>query len=151
MKEQHRYFLFVLSCLLISALTVVVIRMGGYSKEVICNAMATYVFNMSCYDQTPNVGGIFAKTSMLGKDKKEEHEKEAWWINIASFKQTAKANELVELSRNKGFDANKTHISVNGKEYWRVSVKADMSHDKVNTYAYFVKDLLGLEEIWISK
>jgi hypothetical protein len=146
MKEQHRYFLFVFSCLLISALTVVVIRMGGYSKEVICNAMATYVFNMSCYDQTPNVESIFAKTSMPGKDKKE-----AWWINIASFQQTAKANELVEYSRNKGFDANKTHISVNGKEYWRVSVKADMSYNKVNTYAFFIKDLLGLEEIWISK
>lgn len=150
MKKLHSGFLLVLSSLLILTLTVFVMRMDGHSKEIICTAMAAYLFDMSCYDRTLHDEYISAKRSLPGKDTKEEHEKKIWQINIASFSHIAKANELVELSKKRGFDTNKIHISANGKEFWRVSVKVDMSYDKVKNYAFLVKDMLGLEEVWIS-
>lgn len=76
---------------------------------------------------------------------------EYWNINIASLTDENKANELVHNAKTKGVDTIKKHITVNGKNYWRVSVKGLPTQDKAKSYALLVKSRLGLQNVWISK
>jgi len=77
--------------------------------------------------------------------------KDAWNINIASLATKINADKLVENAREKGIDATQKYVAVNGKKYWRISVKGFLSQDDARTHSILVKDLLGLKDVWISK
>jgi cell division septation protein DedD len=77
--------------------------------------------------------------------------KDNWDINIASYTTRDKANRLVEHAREKGIDATQKYVSVNGRKFWRVSVKGFLSPDRAKSYATLLKGQLGLKEVWISK
>jgi hypothetical protein len=82
---------------------------------------------------------------------REYDNKDTWNINIASLTTKINADNLVENAREKGIDATQKYVVVNGKKYWRVSVKGFLSPDYARTHSILVKGLLGLKDVWISK
>lgn len=77
--------------------------------------------------------------------------KDTWFINIASLRIKDEADRIVERVRKKGIDAAQKHVLVNGKKYWRVSVRGFPSSDEAKSHATLIKNMLGLKEVWIGK
>jgi cell division septation protein DedD len=77
--------------------------------------------------------------------------KDTWFINIASLRIKDEADRIVERVRKKGIVAAQKHVLVNGKKYWRVSVRGFPTSAEAKSYATMVKDKLGLKEVWIGK
>jgi cell division septation protein DedD len=77
--------------------------------------------------------------------------KDTWFINIASLRIKDEADRIVERVRRKGIDAAQKHVLVNGKKYWRVSVRGFPSSDEAKSHAILVKDILGIKEVWVGK
>ena len=95
---------------------------------------------------------VTIESAIIEEHPAAEHDyKDNWDINIASYTSRDKANRLVEHARQKGIDATQTYVAVNGRRFWRVSVKGFLSSDKAKSYATLLKDQLGLKEVWISK
>jgi len=76
---------------------------------------------------------------------------ETWSINIASLENKDLANRFVSRAREKGIDATQKPVLVEGRKYWRVSVKGFTSPAEAKSHASQVKSLLGLNEVWIGK
>jgi len=77
--------------------------------------------------------------------------KNTWSINIASLGDKDTANGFVIRAREMGIVATQKPVLVNGKKYWRVSVMGYASPTEARAHASQVKDLLGLDEVWIGK
>jgi cell division septation protein DedD len=74
-----------------------------------------------------------------------------WSINIASLGNKDTANRFVIRARKKGIDATQKPVWVEGRKYWRVSVKGFASPAEARSHASQVKSQLGLNEVWIGK
>ena len=96
-----------------------------------------------------SVSGIYKPKSAYKSN--DEIDKGSWCINIASLTNRDKANKFIEYAKTKGIDAKQAHVTVKGKNYWRVSVKGFLTLDEAESYAILVKDRLGLKEVWVSK
>jgi len=77
--------------------------------------------------------------------------KGAWSINIASLRDKDTANGFVIRAREKGIDATQRPVLVDGRKYWRVSVKGFASPAEARSQASQVKGLLNLDKVWIGK
>ena len=77
--------------------------------------------------------------------------KDTWSINLASLGERDTANGLVIRAREMGIVATQKPVLVNGRKYWRVSVMGFTSPAEARAHASQVKDLLGLDEVWIGK
>ena len=96
-----------------------------------------------------SVSGIYKPKSAYKSN--DEIDKGSWCINIASLTNRDKVNKFIEYAKTKGIDAKQAHVTVKGKNYWRVSVKGFLTLDEAESYAILVKDRLGLKEVWVSK
>ena len=177
MNDQSSISNIILSYLLIIIITVVVITMNGVDEALarksidvneyaivdsiaIINAEARLPIYAAPEDhsnaKSPSVERM-QKQSIIESAVIEEHPaakhgyKDSWDINIASYTTRGEATGLVEHARQKGIDATQTYVAVNGRRFWRVSVKGFLSSDKAKSYATLLKDQLGLKEVWISK
>ncbi len=91
-------------------------------------------------------------TSASSAPQVTKHEaKDTWAINIASLGEKNTANGFVIRARERGIVATQKPVFVDGRKYWRVSVKGFASPAEAIAHASQVKDILGLDEVWIGK
>jgi hypothetical protein len=176
-NKQPSIYKIIFSYLLIVIITGVVITMDGIGKTFAHNSMGVNehalvdsiaIINaearLPIYDapedhsnaKSPSVERM-QKQATIESTVIEEHPaakhgyKDNWDINNASYTTRGEANRLVEHARQKGIDATQKYVAVNGRKFWRVSVKGFLSPDKAKSYATLLKGQLGLKEVWISK
>jgi len=77
--------------------------------------------------------------------------KDSWSINLASLGDKDTANGFITRAREMGIDATQKPVLVDGRKYWRVSVRGFASHAEARSHASQVKSLLGLDGVWIGK
>ena len=136
----------------------------GHQELVASNAKISAEANLPIYDarKVYDIVNLLAEERMQDQatvysaatenlPPREYDNKDTWNINIASVTTKINADNLVENAREKGIDATQKYVVVNGKKYWRVSVKGFLSPDYARTHSILVKGLLGLKDVWISK
>ena len=177
MNEQSSVSNIILSYLLIIIITGVVITMDGADKAfarksidvneyaivdsiAIINAEADLPIyavpkehsNAKSHSVERTQEQASIESAVIEEHPAAKHDyKDNWDINIASYTTRGEANRLVEHARQKGIDATQKYVAVNGRKFWRVSVKGFLSPDKAKSYATLLKGQLGLKEVWISK
>ena len=77
--------------------------------------------------------------------------KDTWFISIASLASKDIADRFMLRATEKGIEATQKQVFVNGKKYWRISVRGFSSSAEARSHATLVKDLLGLNKVWIGK
>lgn len=177
MNKQPSIYKIIFSYLLIVIITGVVITMDGAGKTFARNSMdvngyalvdSIAIINAEARlpiyavpEEHSNAGNYSVERTQVQATIDlaiiEEHPavkhdyKDNWDINIASYTTRREANRLVEHARQKGIEATQKYVAVNGRKFWRVSVKGFPSPDKAKSYVTLLKDRLGLKEVWISK
>lgn len=81
----------------------------------------------------------------------ENKSRDTWHLNIASFRSPGEADRLVHQARSKGINASREHVTVNGKNYWRVYINGFTSRGDAVSYATLIRDSLGLRDLWVGK
>jgi cell division septation protein DedD len=84
--------------------------------------------------------------------KPAEHKsRDTWHLHIASFTTPGEADRLVHQARIKAINASKEYVTVNGRNYWRVSINGFASKGDAASYAALIRDSLDLRDYWIGK
>ena len=74
-----------------------------------------------------------------------------WVINIASLPSKADAERFAENVRTMDIETEQQHVTVKGKEYWRVQITGFSTAAEAKATAGTTMEKLGLKEIWITK
>lgn len=116
----------------------------------LANNTNKYQMQASFPDQNPEAGQQ-ADSAIEESRPANRSVKKSWYIHIASFRNGEDADEMVKHAKSMGVDAIKQYVTVNGKNYWRISVEGPSLLDDAKLYATMIKDRLGLKDVWISK
>jgi hypothetical protein len=99
-----------------------------------------------------------ADTELLQADTRDISENEQivikggdWSINIASYLRDSTAEKMQQRFLDKGVAADLVTANVKGKTYYRLRVTGFESRKDATAYSATIKELLGLEETWITK
>ena len=78
------------------------------------------------------------------------HEEGKWTINLVSFSKKADADRFTELAWSKNIRTKQQHVTVKGKQYWRVQIAGFPTAAEAKRYAITAKQALELEDVWIK-
>jgi hypothetical protein len=91
--------------------------------------------------QTPAAGQSPAASAPQGQ----------WVINLSSSPSQTDADRFATMARSKGIETQQQHVTVKGKDYWRVQTTGFATADEAQAYARTVKERLGLQSVWITR
>jgi len=74
-----------------------------------------------------------------------------WSINIASYLKESTAEKMQQRFLDKGVATDLVTATVKGKTYYRLRVTEFETRKDATTHSAIVKELLGIEEVWITK
>jgi cell division septation protein DedD len=111
-------------------------------------ATTTHHIENDAHASTAAVPASSAAATIKPAENKSRH---TWHLNIASFTTPGEADRLVHQARIKAINASKEYVTVNGRNYWRVSINGFASKGDAASYAALIRDSLGLRDFWIGK
>jgi cell division septation protein DedD len=74
-----------------------------------------------------------------------------WVINLASSGSEETAERYRSTAVSRGVDAELSSVTVKGKDYWRVQVPGFATAAEAKGAAASIKEMLGLDDVWIFK
>jgi len=78
-------------------------------------------------------------------------QQEQWVVNLSSSPSKADADRFAVMAQSRGIETQQQHVTVKGKDYWRVQTTGFSTASEAQDYAGVVRQKLGLQNVWITR